>query len=71
MPARCSATTALTWLSGTTVCLDLGLREQRGDPWIVSDLDSAGWIERYNAQDATLAPDGRAAGPGTDADPSG
>jgi phytoene dehydrogenase-like protein len=48
---------SLTWLSGRTVCLDLGLREERGDPWIVSDLASAGWVERYNAQDASLAPE--------------
>jgi phytoene dehydrogenase-like protein len=49
---------SLQWLSGRTVCLDLGLREHRGDPWIVSDLDSAGWVERYTAQDASLAPAG-------------
>jgi phytoene dehydrogenase-like protein len=48
----------LHWPSGRTVCLDLGLREQRGDPWIVSDLDTAGWIERYTAQDPSLAPPG-------------
>ena len=61
---------ALEWLSGRTVCLDLGLRERRGDPWVVSDLESAGWIERYTAQDASLAPAGEAARPGADADPS-
>jgi phytoene dehydrogenase-like protein len=49
---------ALEWPSGRTVCLDLGLREHRGDPWIVSDLQSAGWAERYSAQDPTLAPAG-------------
>lgn len=49
---------SLQWLSGRTVCLDLGLREHHGDPWIVSDLESAGWIERYSAQDASLAPAG-------------
>ncbi len=49
---------ALRWPSGRTVCLDLGLREHRGDPWIVSDLETAGWIERYTAQDASLAPEG-------------
>jgi NAD(P)-binding Rossmann-like domain len=49
---------SLEWLSGHTVCLDLGLRERRGDPWIISDLASSGWAERYNAQDATLAPTG-------------
>jgi phytoene dehydrogenase-like protein len=48
----------LSWPSGRTVCLDLGLREHRGDPWVVSDLESAGWIERYSAQDPSLAPAG-------------
>ena len=51
---------ALQWPSGQTVCLDLGLRDQGGDPWIVSDLESAGWIERYTAQDPSLAPRGEA-----------
>jgi len=48
----------LRWASGHTVCLDLALRERRGDPWIVSDLETAGWLERYTAQDPTLAPAG-------------
>ncbi|MGN6870739.1 MAG: phytoene desaturase family protein [Solirubrobacteraceae bacterium] len=48
----------LRWASGRTVCLDLGLRERRSDPWIVSDLENAGWIERYTAQDPSLAPAG-------------
>jgi phytoene dehydrogenase-like protein len=48
----------LRWPSGRTVCLDLGLRERRGDPWIVSDLETAGWLERYTAQDPSLAPAG-------------
>lgn len=48
----------LHWPSGRTVCLDLGLSERRGDPWIVSDLDNSGWIERYTAQDSSLAPSG-------------
>jgi phytoene dehydrogenase-like protein len=48
----------LEWLSGRTVCLDLGLHERSGDPWVVSDLEHAGWIERYTAQDPSLAPDG-------------
>jgi phytoene dehydrogenase-like protein len=50
----------LQWPSGHTVCLDLGLRDRGGDPWIVSDLESAGWIERYTAQDPSLAPPGEA-----------
>jgi phytoene dehydrogenase-like protein len=47
---------SLRWPSGHTVCLDLGLDERRGDPWVVSDLENAGWVERYSAQDASLAP---------------
>jgi phytoene dehydrogenase-like protein len=65
----------LQWPSGRTVCLDLGLRDQRGDPWVVSDLETAGWIERYTAQDLSLAPAGEALvqgqmpmGPGESAD---
>lgn len=50
----------LQWPSGHTVCLDLGLRETRGDPWVVSDLESAGWIERFTANDPSLAPAGEA-----------
>jgi phytoene dehydrogenase-like protein len=48
----------LKWPSGRTVCMDLGLHERRGDPWIVSDLEGAGWAERYSAQDPSLAPGG-------------
>jgi phytoene dehydrogenase-like protein len=49
---------SLTWTSGRTVCIDLALKARRGDPFIVSDLDEAGWIERFTAPDRTLAPDG-------------
>jgi phytoene dehydrogenase-like protein len=49
---------SLEWPSGSTVCLDFGITHSRGDPWIVSDLESAGWAERYSAQDQTLAPEG-------------
>jgi len=55
---RLLADDTLSWPSGRTVCLDLGLRERRGDPWIVSDLENAGWVERYTAHDRTLAPSG-------------
>ena len=48
----------LAWQSGHTVCLDLGLRSRRGDPFVVSDLDEAGWVERFTAPDPSLAPDG-------------
>jgi phytoene dehydrogenase-like protein len=49
---------SLRWPSGDTVCLDLGLSRRRGDPFVVSDLDEAGWIERFSAADRSLAPDG-------------
>jgi phytoene dehydrogenase-like protein len=44
----------------TTRCalLDLGLRRRRGDPFVVSDLDASGWLERFSAADHSLAPDG-------------
>jgi phytoene dehydrogenase-like protein len=48
----------LEWPSGNTVCLDLGLRRRRGDPFIVADLDEAGWVERFSAPDPSLAPAG-------------
>jgi len=47
---------ALAWPSGRTLALDLGLRARRGDPFVVWDLDEAGWIERFSAPDRTLAP---------------
>ncbi len=49
---------SLTWPSGRTVCLDLGVEHRRGDPFVVSDLDEAGWFERYSAADSSLAPPG-------------
>jgi hypothetical protein len=49
---------SLSWPGGRTVCIDLGLRHRRGDPFIVSDLDESGWIERFSAPDPSLAPDG-------------
>ncbi len=49
---------SLSWPSGRTVCLDLGLRSRRGDPWIVSDMEQAGWIGRYSTSDRAIAPAG-------------
>jgi phytoene dehydrogenase-like protein len=49
---------SLSWPSGRTVCLDLGLRSRRGDPWIVSDMEQAGWIGRYSTSDRAIAPPG-------------
>lgn len=48
----------LQWPSGNTVCLDLALERKGDDPYVVSDLVSAGWIERFTANDRTLAPNG-------------
>lgn len=48
----------LSWMGGHTVCLDLGLSHRRGDPFVVSDLDEAGWVERFSAPDPSLAPPG-------------
>jgi hypothetical protein len=49
---------SLSWPSGRTVCLDLGLRSRRGDPWIVSDMEQAGWVGRYSTSDRAIAPSG-------------
>jgi phytoene dehydrogenase-like protein len=50
---------ALAWPSGRTVALDLGLDDRRA-PFVVWDLDEAGWVETYSVPDKTLAPDGHA-----------
>jgi phytoene dehydrogenase-like protein len=45
--------------SGTrTALLDVGVRRRRGDPFLVSDLDGGGWLERFSAADRSLAPAG-------------
>ncbi|MBV7696776.1 FAD-dependent oxidoreductase [Streptomyces sp. TRM70350] len=49
---------SLTWPSGRTALIDLAVRTRRGDPFVVSDLDAPGWLERFTAQDRTLAPVG-------------
>ncbi|MER6674507.1 NAD(P)-binding protein [Streptomyces sp. NPDC000983] len=48
----------LRWPSGRTTLIDLAVRSRRGDAFVVSDLDHPGWIERFTAQDRTLAPAG-------------
>lgn len=50
---------SLAWPAGDTVCLDLGLGRRRGDPFVVSDIDEAGWVERFSAADRSLAPEGK------------
>jgi len=49
---------SLTWTGTRTALLDLGLRAARKDPFIVSDLDSSGWVETFSLADPTLAPAG-------------
>ncbi|WP_156725378.1 NAD(P)-binding protein [Streptomyces apocyni] len=49
---------SLRWDSGRTVLIDLAIRRRRGDAFIVSDLDTPGWVERFSAVDPTLAPAG-------------
>ncbi|BCJ69646.1 FAD-dependent oxidoreductase [Polymorphospora rubra] len=44
--------------SGRSVLLDLAVRAARGDAFIVSDLDEAGWLERYTLPDPSVAPAG-------------
>jgi hypothetical protein len=57
-PQPATGRAQLAWQSGHTVCLDLGLRTRRSDPFVVSDLDEAGWVERFTVPDPSLAPDG-------------
>ena len=49
---------SLSWLSGNTVCVDLGMRHRSGDPTIVSDMDESGWIGRYSTTNPSIAPEG-------------
>ncbi|MEV6395561.1 NAD(P)-binding protein [Streptomyces sp. NPDC051907] len=49
----------LRWESGRTTLVDLALRTRKGDPFVVSDLDAPGWLERFTAQDPSLAPAGQ------------
>ncbi|MEW2393341.1 NAD(P)-binding protein [Streptomyces venezuelae] len=49
---------SLRWESGRTTLVDVAFRSRRGDLFAVSDLDRTGWVERFTAQDRTLAPAG-------------
>ncbi|WP_351229778.1 FAD-dependent oxidoreductase [Streptomyces sp. NPDC002133] len=48
----------LRWDSGRTTLVDLAVRTRKNDVFAVSDLDAPGWIERFTAQDPSLAPAG-------------
>ncbi|MFE0426707.1 hypothetical protein, partial [Streptomyces sp. NPDC058953] len=46
------------WTGGRTVLVDLAVRRARKDPFVVSDLDRTGWIERFSAVSPLLSPRG-------------
>ena len=46
----------LRWDSGRAVLLDLGLKADPKDVFVVSDLDEGGFLERYSMPDPSLAP---------------
>ncbi|WP_338697858.1 NAD(P)-binding protein [Streptomyces sp. Q6] len=49
---------SLVWDSGRTTLIDLAVRGRRGDAFAVSGLDFPAWLERFTAQDKSLAPHG-------------
>jgi phytoene dehydrogenase-like protein len=48
----------LRWPGTTTALLDVGITARRGDPYVVWDLDDAGWVETFTYADPSLAPKG-------------
>ena len=50
---------SLTWDSGRTALIDVAVRTRRSDAFAVSGLDFPAWLERFTAQDRTLAPHGQ------------
>lgn len=50
----------LRWDGGRTALIDLALRTDAGggEPFVISDLDAPGWLERFTAPDPSLAPVG-------------
>ena len=46
----------LAWSSGRTALLDLGVKRDPHDLFVVSDLDTAGWLENFTMPDPTIAP---------------
>lgn len=56
--ARLLGDGSVAWYGTRAALLDVGLRRRRGDAYVVSDLDECGWVERFSAQDPSLAPSG-------------
>jgi hypothetical protein len=48
----------LRWDGARTALFDVGIERRRGDTFVVSDLDEAGWVERFSKPDPSLAPMG-------------
>jgi phytoene dehydrogenase-like protein len=49
---------SLDWPSGRAALLDLGVKRDRRDLFVVSDLDTCGWLENFTVPDPTIAPPG-------------
>jgi len=49
---------SLDWPSGRTSLLDLGVTRDPRDLFVVSDLDTCGWLENFTMPDSTIAPAG-------------
>ncbi|SDS28795.1 Phytoene dehydrogenase-related protein [Friedmanniella luteola] len=44
--------------SGATALVDVGVGASRGDAFVVSDIDTGGWLERFSLPDPSLVPPG-------------
>jgi phytoene dehydrogenase-like protein len=49
---------SLDWPSGRAALLDLGVKRDYRDLFVVSDLDTCGWLENFTMPDPTIAPPG-------------
>jgi phytoene dehydrogenase-like protein len=49
---------SLDWPSGRAALLDLGVKRDHRDLFVVSDLDTCGWLENFTLPDSTIAPPG-------------
>jgi len=49
---------SLDWPSGRAALLDLGVKRDHRNLFVVSDLDTCGWLENFTMPDPTIAPPG-------------
>ena len=49
----------IRWEGSDVALLDVGIAARWGYPFVVSDLDAPGWVERFSAADRSLAPTGQ------------